>query len=272
MARWISRSKKKIAGFELKAENFQKLDSDEWFDDDIMNAFVTAITSEARDRSSSILSFDVFCTQRIILTGKMSLGFQKWVTKTSVLDYKVWLLPVINNSHWRLLVVDFEKEIFLYIDSLHGRPPQVLLNGYISLIDHEMKTLGKVLDWDDWQLHCPIDIPNQNVTTDGKMISTGDCGVHVCTWGYIICSRSPKPFFTEDIPWLRKSIAHYIIKAKEEQNYPMQQSEYNKYLVDSDDADSSKLCPVNFPIKSRMIKKPPLDYNSTFEYCANLCQ
>ena len=75
-----------IAGFKLKAGNFKKLDSDKWFDD-IMNASFAAITSEARDRSQKF--------------SEMSLGFQKWVIKTSVLDddYKVWSLPVINNRN-----------------------------------------------------------------------------------------------------------------------------------------------------------------------------
>lgn len=169
-------------------------------------------------------------------------GFQKWLSRTGVLNYDVWLLPIIKNSHWSLLIISFRDKLFLYIDLVHGRPPQIIIDSYISLIDCEMSNKQKTPDWEEWRI-----LPKWYITSEHdewwKKNLSGDCGIHVGVHvhlGVRNMTSSSRVFSSNDMLIAKKSIARYIMIAAEPKKVEQAQLEYMTWLIDSDDAKTSR--------------------------------
>ena len=52
-----------------------------------------------------------------------------------ICDYDFWLMPVRLPGHWVLTIVDFERKIIIYFDSMHCKPPKNLVQKVISFVD-----------------------------------------------------------------------------------------------------------------------------------------
>ena len=103
------------------------------------------------------------------------------------------------------MVVDFKRKIFLYLNSMHKIPPGYFIDRLVSFITTQYG--AQKYKWDEWSMYSPQDIPAQHLdsTSDG-----GNCGVHVCVWGYIITHSVHIEFRERDMQYARKGIARLL--------------------------------------------------------------
>lgn len=43
---------------------------------------------------------------------------KRWFRKINIFDYNYMFIPINDESHWSIVVVDFQKQYFLYYDSV----------------------------------------------------------------------------------------------------------------------------------------------------------
>ncbi|KYN30036.1 Sentrin-specific protease 3 [Trachymyrmex cornetzi] len=140
--------KKAINGINLSQMNLQTLLPNEWLDDSVLGAFISAVCIFS---SEITLAFDVFFLESLIPNGRISGGYEKWAEKANIWEYKIWLIPVHLGAHWTLLSVIPHRQIFIYIDSLHMKIPNHILiqicNFMNSVRSHRLAIGRKQQQW-----------------------------------------------------------------------------------------------------------------------------
>lgn len=191
-----------ISNMIINSENFSTLIDNAWLDDAITNSYFSILTK----MNNNVLSFETFFTSKL-QQGQLSCGFQKWAFKKELHLYPVWLIPVHDErrQHWTLLIVDFINEAFIHLDSMLKNVSTALIDRYITFISTYCKTNHIKINWKNWKLYCPTDIPDQKIN---RHQLSGNCGVHVCLWGYMICTGLVSLFTDKDMLKVRKHIAN----------------------------------------------------------------
>lgn len=69
---------------------------------------------------------------------------------------------------------------------------------------------GKEVDFSGWSLYVPKDIPLQKATKG----NSGNCGVHVCMWEYIIVTVKTVQFEEKEMNKIRSWIRHLFTECK----------------------------------------------------------
>ena len=195
-----------------------------------------------------------------LLDGNLSRGFRKWVAINKICDYDFWLMPVHLSGHWVLTIVDFKRKFIIYFDTMHCEPPKNLVQKVISFIDayvFEQKKLH--IDWQKWTLHAPIDTPNQCEGSSGR----GNCGVHVCMWGYIFTNKVNIRFLEKEMDLARKGIANIIKNFKK---YSDTIEEDIRITLRNEVLDGTGGIFRDLRKNIRLLRAPPLGFRSTMEY------
>lgn len=99
------------------------------------------------------------------------------------------------------------KKNIINLDSLHQNIDEKILAGLCNFIQSGN---NKNIEWSDWVLYSPQDTPSQLL--NGKI--SGSCGVHVCTWAYIVASGTYIHLSEKDMNTIRKGIANFLINAE----------------------------------------------------------
>ena len=170
-------------GIIMYPEAMVSLENNGCIDDSVISAFLEILRHSYKDHISKIFVMDLFQVQHNFMNPRSDWrpSFIKWVSKIAFFDYKIWILPVGGNDHWTLLVVIPKLKILLYHDSYYGMPSDLIINSVCEFIE---TYLTSHINWDEWTLHVPNDIPYQ--ATNG--LFQLNCGVHLCSWAYVIFS------------------------------------------------------------------------------------
>lgn len=155
-----------------------------------------------------------------------------------------------------MLVMPSEN-ILVYFDSFYQECDNKILNGILTYLQ---VLLACNMEAEKWTLYNPTDIPKQ---TDG-----GNCGAHICSWGFIIANSeeldfnitSTYQFKEEDMNDVRRSIANFLYYSP----YKTNTTKTNKRSK-SDKVKIEELS--KFLTKSRL---PPWGFDSTYDFCINL--
>ena len=91
-------------------------------------------------------------------------------------------------------------KILVYFDSMHN-----LCNGEILNMAFEYLQSIIAINEKEWSVYIPRDILLQKQT---------NCGLHICSWGYVTASGIEYSFEDSDMHIVRKSIANIIFKSK----------------------------------------------------------
>ncbi|OXU18867.1 hypothetical protein TSAR_003946 [Trichomalopsis sarcophagae] len=184
---------KNIAGIHMTLESFQTLLPAKKLDDNVINAFLLLMSTMANSQVSSTLN------KRYV-----SPGFRKWIIRSQLWDYKIWVLPVHEESleHWSLIIVFIDLQTIVYLDSMHVEPKTEWIKRLCAFID-TYKIVPEI-KWSEWSVFIPKDIPAQ---FSNKPEFRNNCGVHVSAWVYILCSSKKIKFSEEDMNFARKGIA-----------------------------------------------------------------
>ena len=248
----------------IAESSLQTLAPGVWLDDNVINTFFTAVDAISQNNNLKAISFDTCFWEKLMQTGNLSLGFNNWVNRCTPWKYDVWFMPVnVSGIHWALLIVIFDQQVFLYLDSQHLAPPTLMINRLCLFIEaYCMPRWQKPpCRWDQWLISAPTDIPKQR-TVKGK---GGNCGVYVCMWGYLISSSSYAKFTEDDMNCARKGIACFLLQSgliKNNRQRAHERELLYEANIDNESADHIR--------DIRISRSPPSTCSTTLEYCASL--
>ncbi|XP_036138813.1 uncharacterized protein LOC118644403 [Monomorium pharaonis] len=206
-----------VGGITVNTLSANTLRENKWLDDNVVNAYLKIVTENS---GKSIFAFDTFFVQTLMQREPLNTGYHMWLSKTDIWNNDIWLFPVFKSNHWTLLVVAHKLKLFIYYDSLQSVPPSNLLENTCMLMDmYGRPNLGRRKQghsWHQWKLYIPRDIPTQFWYENDEYIVSGNCGIHILVWAYILCSGSTENFSEKDMTKIRKNIAqtifHYPLK------------------------------------------------------------
>lgn len=178
-------------------------------------------------------------------------------------SYDAWLLPVHNNEvhaagHWTQLLIVFNQKSIIYFDSLHQVANEFWISRKASLIERLfLRTKHHPIEWSKWTLYCPLDVPQQG----GIPRSSSNCGVHICTWSFILYSGAYIKFYESDMNRIRAWILHLLTNLK----HPKGSSN----LIYDTSSVKTVLKPTNIAEISRT-RQPPNYFATTLGYASSL--
>lgn len=129
-------------------------------------------------------------------------GVLSWGVCHGASDFNVWIIPYNRGCHWSLIVVIFSEKTILHLCSLHLDLSDDVLDRLCWYIEKARQKITAAINWKEWKIYAPADIPQQN---DGT-----NCGVHMCTWLYLIVERVKYQFDNEDMKDIRRWIFQEI--------------------------------------------------------------
>lgn len=227
-----------------------------YVEDNVMNAFFKMVM----DRDPSVLAFDTFFSEDIIRNGELSTGFHHFASKIDYTAYKILLMPthLIFSNHWVMSGIIPSLRMFIYLCSGHSMPSPSLIDklcGFYELyVTPKRKTLVNRENWSEWTLYVPRDIPPQYGV---------DCGVHVMTWGNIICNGRNLAYTDDDMIHARKSVANMIAFTKANFKGPL-------FLADHNPGKPKPLEKTGYG-KMKLLRHPPImGFPSSLEFFASL--
>lgn len=251
-------------GINVNKDSFETLNVNEELDDNIINAAFLLLQDYARLNKFNILVMESFLSTGFIEEGILKPGFKNWAKTVKIQNYGVWMAPIYNNRHWTLLIAVKAHKIILYLDSLWNcrQIPKNLIDGFFMLIsnywsDDDNNKANPL----EWTVVKPNDVPVQD--TEKNIIN--NCGVHAICWGHCIATSSYCPFTEADMITARKGIAVMLAKNKnlERKKYS---NTHHRRIYFEDEGTSENITHVQL----KKSNQPPLQSQSTFEYCASL--
>lgn len=215
----------------------------------------------------SIVCFDTLFYDKILTHNSISDGFQKWAKAQTITSKNMWLVPInyISPRHWVLLLVIQSERTMVLFDSLHGIPPQMIVNAMCNFIEIESK---RKISWSEWTLYAPTDIPGQ-IGRDG--VFRGNCGVHVCCWALTIATCSNISFTEDDMSSARIALANILHHSKTDLNRMRLTNKKRKLLcLDAQQTEKSTAITASTEESIMVKREPPMNFDTTVEFCAIL--
>lgn len=247
-----------VGGHLLDEQDVRSLKPREWLNDNIRNAFVHNQVELAQIRGSDICYMNtILCS--LLITDELTDGLKRGLSRGDYWTYKCLLMPVnITGNHWALIIVDFERQFIVYLDSLHYAPKQEYMDRVLTIGLRATIPAPSKHDVMSWSFYAPVDITHQEDTVS--------CGVYTCLRVYAVCNSLVLSFDHSDAVYARKGIAQILSTASiSHVNRDMK----NMRELFGSDVFSTLVQEVN-NCKLRIIRQPPSGFNSTVIYLGNL--
>ncbi|KAJ8685981.1 hypothetical protein QAD02_021774 [Eretmocerus hayati] len=167
-------SKNDIGGICIGMKNFTSLQDTKELDDNVINASALLMADLAKAQELKVLAMETLITSAIFDSDVVKDGWTRWAKNSDLFDHDILLVPIHQNKpskHWTLLLIVFQKKIMYYFDSLHKDPKLLEIEKICSFLG-----TMEVIDWAEWSLYIPKDIPEQIEGDDYEL----NCGVHAC--------------------------------------------------------------------------------------------
>lgn len=116
----------------------------------------------------------------------------------------VIIAPVrIRSNHWILILVVQNIQTAVVFDSLITGMSEDVANVIDALLTYIHLAKRTKIDWRQWTVFCPTDIPKQSATD-------GNCGVHVLAWEHAILQSCDCLIRRENMTAVRMPLANLI--------------------------------------------------------------
>ena len=131
-------------------------------------------------------------------------GMERWTKNVDVFDYDLILVPIHQEVHWCLAVVDFRSPGVFYYDSMdgHNMPALSLILEYLK-VEH-LKKRKTELDARQYVREIVEDSPKQE--------NEDDCGIFACKAAEFLSRDVTLQFSQQDMPYYRKLMVYEITK------------------------------------------------------------
>ncbi|KAK7387910.1 hypothetical protein VNO78_22708 [Psophocarpus tetragonolobus] len=203
------------SNIEISGEKFQCLRPGAWLNDEVINLYLELLKERERREPQKFLKCHFFSTffYKRLISGKNGYDFKsvrRW-TSQKKLGYGLHecdkiFVPIHQEIHWCLAVINKKDKKFQYLDSLRGVDRHVMkvLAGYI--VDEIKDKTGKDIDVSSWEKEFVEDLPEQQ--------NGYDCGVFMIKYADFYSRNLGLCFNQEHMPYFRRRTAKEILRLK----------------------------------------------------------
>ncbi|KAL3690661.1 hypothetical protein R1sor_004312 [Riccia sorocarpa] len=205
----------KKSGIDVTRSVMQCLLPGAWLNDEVINVYMELLKERELQEPEKFLKCHFFNTffYNKLYKDKRSYDFKavrRWTTQKkvgySLANCDKILVPIHQDIHWCLAIINIRDKKLQYLDSLGGVDSAVLkvLARYIA--DEARDKDGKELDTNTWDHEFPQDIPQQ--------LNGCDCGMFMLKYADFHSRGVPLSFKQADMGYFRRRMVWELLQLK----------------------------------------------------------
>ncbi|KAG0606046.1 hypothetical protein M758_9G109100 [Ceratodon purpureus] len=186
-----------------------------WLNDEVINVYMELLKERELRNPEKFLKchfFNTFFYNKLFKDAQSYdyQGVRRWTTRKklgySLLECDKILVPIHQDVHWCLAVIDMQRKKLLYFDSLQGRDSNVLKCLARYIVDEARERTGQNLDVSNWE-HVFVDnIPRQ--------LNGCDCGMFMLKYADFHSRGGSLNFKQADMDYFRRRTAWEILQLR----------------------------------------------------------
>ncbi|GAA0158760.1 protease [Lithospermum erythrorhizon] len=205
------------SNIDITGETLQCLRPGAWLNDEVINLYLELLKERENRGPDKFLKCHFLNTffYKKLIGGKGGYNFQavrRWTTQRklgyTLSDCDKIFVPIHQEIHWCLAVINKKDQKFQYLDSLGGRDYNVMKVLAMYYADEVKDKTGKNIDVGSWEREFLEDLPVQE--------NGYDCGVFMIKYADFYSRGVGLRFNQEHMPYFRQRTAKEILRLKAE--------------------------------------------------------
>ena len=194
----------------IKTSDLFNLTGENWLNDNVIEFYMKMIAERSmsdayrRENFPKVYAMSTYFFQSLIQRGPNAL--ERWTKNEDVFDYDLILVPIHQEEHWCLGVVDFRSPGVFYYDSMDGHNMPALSSILEYLKVEHLKKRKTELDVRQYVKEIVEDCPKQE--------NGADCGIFACKAAEFLSRDATLRFSQQDMPFYRKLMVYEITKKR----------------------------------------------------------
>ncbi|KAG0600663.1 hypothetical protein M758_11G051800 [Ceratodon purpureus] len=184
-----------------------------WLNDEVINVYMQLLKDRENRNPDKFLKCHFFNTffYNKLYKDKRSYDYKsvrRWTTQKkigySLADCDKIMVPIHQDIHWCLAVINLRDQKFEYLDSLKGRDENVLKVLAKYLVDEAKDKNNRIIDVSKWESVFPQDIPEQ--------LNGCDCGMFMVKYADFHSRGGPLSFTQAHMEYFRRRTVYEILQ------------------------------------------------------------
>ncbi|KAL2341767.1 hypothetical protein Fmac_009707 [Flemingia macrophylla] len=201
----------------ITGEAFQCLMPTGWLNDEVINLYMALLKEREQREPHKFLKchfFNTFFYKKLIsaMKGYDYKSVKRWTSQRrlgySLLECDKIFVPIHQDIHWCLAVINKKDKKFQYLDSMKGDDIFVLDNLAQYFVDEVNDKTGRDIDINTWEKECVKDLPVQK--------NGYDCGMFMIKYADFYSRGLELCFSQENMSYFRVRTAKEILRLKAE--------------------------------------------------------
>ncbi|KAK7010031.1 sentrin-specific protease 1-like isoform X1 [Biomphalaria glabrata] len=175
-----------------------------WLNDEVINFYMNMLMERGEKSNNKVYAFNTFFYPKIMSGGHSAV--KRWTKNVDIFSKKYIIIPVHLSMHWCLCIVNMEKKVITYFDSMGGKNPNCLRAVLNYLRDESVAKNQPQFQEKEWEIKHAEDNPQQ--------MNGGDCGMFMCKYAEYITRGKEITFTQEHMPYFRRRMVYEIVSKK----------------------------------------------------------
>lgn len=203
------------SGIQITGETLWCLRPGAWLNDEVINLYLELLKEREKRDPRKFLKCHFFNTffYKKLISGRSGYDYKavrRWTTQKklgySLIDCDKIFVPIHQEIHWCLAIINKKDEKFQYLDSLGGRDSRVLNALARYIVDEVKDKCGKVIDVSSWEQEYVLDLPAQE--------NGFDCGMFMIKYADFYSRGFELCFDQDHMPYFRRRTANEILRLR----------------------------------------------------------
>ncbi|XP_030460073.1 ubiquitin-like-specific protease ESD4 [Syzygium oleosum] len=203
------------SGIEITGETLLCLRPGAWLNDEVINLYLELLKEREKRNPQKFLKCHFFNTffYKKLTSGRSGYDYnavRRWTTQKklgySLIDCDKIFVPIHQEIHWCLAIINKKDEKFQYLDSLGGRDSRVLRALARYIVDEVKEKCGKDIDVGLWEQEYVSDLPAQE--------NGFDCGMFMIKYADFYSRGFGLCFNQDHMPYFRRRTAKEILRLR----------------------------------------------------------
>ncbi|KAI3973434.1 hypothetical protein MKW92_041858 [Papaver armeniacum] len=203
------------SNIEITGELLRCLTPGGWLNDEVINVYLELLKERERREPKKFLKCHFFNTffYKKLASGRTGYDYKavkRWTTQRKIgyglIECDKIFVPIHQQIHWCLAVINKKEEKLQYLDSLKGVDTDVLENLARYFVDEVKDKSGKDIDVSSWKREYVKKLPEQQ--------NGWDCGMFMIKYSDFYSRGLGLCFSQEHMPYFRRRTASEILRLK----------------------------------------------------------
>lgn len=203
------------SNIEITGELLRCLTPGGWLNDEVINVYLELLKERERREPKKFLKCHFFNTffYKKLASGRTGYDYKavkRWTTQRKIgyglIECDKIFVPIHQQIHWCLAVINKKEEKLQYLDSLKGVDTEVLENLARYFVDEVKDKSGKDIDVSSWKREYVKHLPEQQ--------NGWDCGMFMIKYSDFYSRGLGLRFSQEHMPYFRRRTASEILRLK----------------------------------------------------------